>query len=78
MMMTRHGDGNGRIEESEFHELLEDIAFQQKRREARSKVRKREGPNNSCMLGVSMALCGRWDFLCVLNFRSRTQTSTSV
>eukprot|EP00903_Cladosiphon_okamuranus_P020889 g19182.t1 len=38
MLMTRHVDGNGRIEESEFHELLEEIAFQQKRREKRSKA----------------------------------------
>lgn len=37
--MRRHDDGNGRIEESEFHEFMEESVVQTKKRETRSKVR---------------------------------------
>lgn len=36
--MTRHDDGNGRINESAFHEFIEESILQSKRGEGRSKV----------------------------------------
>eukprot|EP00752_Nemacystus_decipiens_P013634 g12087.t1 len=38
MVMTQHGNGNGRIDESEFHEFVEESIVQHRRREGRSKA----------------------------------------
>lgn len=37
--MARHDDGNERVEESEFHDCIEEGVRQSKRREGRSRVR---------------------------------------
>lgn len=39
LVISRHGDGNGRIEQAEFHEFVETSMHASKKREDRSKVR---------------------------------------
>lgn len=39
LIMSRHGDGNGRIEEAEFHDFVQRSMLQSRKREGRSKAR---------------------------------------
>lgn len=36
--MTKYDDGNGRIDQSEFHQFMEDSILESRKRERRSKV----------------------------------------
>lgn len=40
--MSRHGDGNDRIEETEFHDFVQRSMLQSRKREDRSKARTKQ------------------------------------